>query len=629
MKGLSKNPGTWGAVFLSGLVLGFSQPFFTPGFSLIDHNWLGALGFVGYVPLLLLLRKSSLKQTFLYSFLAVSIQYCVIVYWIYIAVHTYGHVAPLPSMLITFALAALMATKAGIFFTIGRYLSDYLNTSFIWLSPIVICALEYFKNFYVFGGFCWGNVGYSIGRIDEILQVASLVGVYGLVFLAALVNAFLAEAYLSRKGIFLFFALLIVGSSFTYGALRIKNGKNEFAKSIEVAMLQGNIPQEMKSSSRLYADDILEIYLKMQREAKANGAKLVIWPESAWPRMLSENITELGLSDEEQVASIIGVTVYGGDKSFHAHNSALLVNNDGRVVRRYDKTHLVPFGEYVPWPFSKVVDKIVPGMGAFLPGTNFIPEKLSLGLSDQLMVGTTICYEGIFPEISRSYARNGASLLVNLTNDAWYGESSAPFQHLLMYRMRSVESGLPFVRATNSGVSAWIDPYGRVHDATKLFERTMEIVHLPLIKKNTVYLLIGDFVGALCLIFLLLEFIYAVISLRGLFDRKEWKKLLLVGFMGLLVLGFGIYYSTTEFLTDESARTKILLIFCYALLFLVGFLSKSAHTRSILLIFGSILLLFSAALTILEAPVFLLGVFLGLLLYLLALRIKLKPTKID
>lgn len=619
---------TWGWVFISGLLLGFSQPFFTENFSLADINWLGALALVAYVPLLLVVAQANLKHAFFQSFVAIFIQYSIVVFWIYIAVHVHGHVAAVPSVLVTMGLAWLMAVKGAVFFTAGRFLSQRFNISFLWLAPFTICALEYFKNFYVFNGFPWGNAGYSLGRIDEFLQLASLVGVYGIVFWAALVNSLLALALeREKKVVYLVAALSLVILAYAYGITRISQGKNEFAPSIKVAILQGNIPQEIKNDSRLYADDIMAIYLKMQRKAKEEGAKIVIWPEAAHPRMLKKDIKDLGLKDEEQIASIIGATVYGQtDGKFYAHNSALLLNSNGLVVRRYDKSHLVPFGEYVPWPFNGLVDEIVPGMGAFLPGTEFVPEKLSLGLADQLMIGTTICYEGIFPEISRAYAQNGASLLVNLTNDAWYGLSSAPYQHLLMYRMRSVESGLPFIRSTNSGISAWIDVYGRIHKPTRLFEREMILADVALIKKDTLYVAIGDVFAQLSMLLLILGYVVALVPIHRFIRESQWGKVLIVLALASVMVGFSIYYSSVRFLTDESARTKNLIVFILCLLFLIGLLSKTQRSRSILMASGTVLILFSLLLVFYESVYFLLGILLGLLIYLLAFRIKPKPT---
>jgi len=624
---------------LSALLLGISQPLYVKGLietPLSYQSWLGLLAFVGYVPLFLLVNRSNLKAAFWMTFFTMTVQYTVVLYWIYIALHVHGHIMPILAALITLLLPMVLALKGALFITLARFLSLRFNVPFLILAPFGLCAGEYFRNYYIFGGFPWGNVGYSVGRIDEILQVASLVGVYGLVFIVGAVNALLAYAFINReaRNNYLVFgaAWLIVIACFSYGSLRLTRAAHEFASTIRVALLQGDIPQEIKSAARLHAHEILDVYLGLHQEAINQGAQLIIWPESSYPRYLDENVKRLGKISDDHVASIVGASVYGenkGKEGYHAHNAALLIDYDGNVVRRYDKSHLVPFGEYVPWPMTKIVDKIVPGLGAFLPGVDLAPEKLSIALGKTLAVGATICYEGIFPEITRSYAKNGASLLVNLTNDAWYGYSSAPFQHLLMYKLRSAETGLPFLRATNSGISALIDAYGRLHRPLGLFTRGLVVDNIPLIKKPTAYVAIGDAIAMISLIILLVGYVLAVLPVHSYVRLGQWWKVAAVFGLSILIIGAYVYYTGNQFATDESARTKLLIVSIFALLLMIGLLSKTKRSRSILLIFGAVIVICAAVLTILESLYFLFGVLFGLLIWVLAFRIKVaeKPAK--
>ncbi len=483
----------------AGLLLGLSQPLYIPG--LIDvtraQDYLGLLAFVGYVPLFLALVGQNLKRVFLLALLAITVQYTIVLYWIYIALHVHGHIAPIFASVITLALPLLMALKGATFFTIAAFLAQRYRISFLWIAPIALCAYEYFRNFYVFGGFPWGNVGYSLGRLAEIGQIASVVGVYGLAFFAGLVNALICIAIEKRsRASFLYSgsALTVVAAIYIFGVIRLDGADNEFAAPLRVALLQGNISQEVKSSGGLHASAILDIYLDLALKAEHAGAQLIVWPESAYPRMIDKDRERFDFNLDAHTPSVIGAVTFGDnpDGSYYVHNSAFITDKQGAVIHRYDKSHLVPFGEYVPWPMSGVVDRIVPGLGAFRPGTSFVPTRVELSDGKAISIGTTICYEGIFPEISRAYALADADLLVNLTNDAWYGFSSAPFQHLLMYRLRSIESGLPFVRATNTGISGWVDVYGREHQTTKLFERDLVIADVPLLTKKTIYTRVGD-----------------------------------------------------------------------------------------------------------------------------------------
>jgi apolipoprotein N-acyltransferase len=621
---------------LAGAILvGFSQPFYVgqpsdpmKGMSI----WLGLLSLIGYVPLFIAISRRNLKFSFLLSLLFIAVHHTIALYWIYIALNVFGAIPAIPASVITVLVAIILGLMGAAFFTIGRFLSQRFHISFLILAPMTLCAAEYFRNFYLFGGFPWGNVGYSLGRIDEFLQLASLIGVYGIVFFIALINSLLAFAYVnkSRQRFFYFgLAFLLVIGSFSYGSLRLKYGKEQWSKTLKVALLQGNIPQEMKSSAGLHSNEIIDIYLSLHREAKSRGARLIVWPESAYPRLIEENITRLKVIADLGLPSILGASVYGedpGESSFHAHNSALIFDEDGLVTKRYDKSHLVPFGEYVPWPMNGIVDKIVPGMGAFLPGVLFEPQIVKVGPNEKLKLGVTVCYEGIFPEISRAYVRNGAELLVNLTNDAWYGVSSAPYQHLLMYKMRSAESGLPFIRATNSGVSAWIDAFGTLHQSLGLFERGLIVADIPLIKKSTLYAKLGDVIPIFSLLLIILGYIGSIIPIHTYVRERQYKNLVVVVVLFALAFFAHIYFQREEFLTDESARTKSLIIALFSLLLMLGLLSKSAQTRKVLKISSGIIIFCSGILTIFQSLYFLLGGLFGLLLYLLALRMKEKSS---
>lgn len=616
---------------IAGILLGFSQPFFMPALfgSVGEHQWLlGALALIGYVPFFWAIRHQSLKATFWLTLLMMMIQYTIILYWLFIALRDHGHVASLLSVIIMLMVPLILALKGSAFFCLGRFISMHFSWDFLWIAPLCLTGLEYFRNFQLFGGFPWGNVGYSIARIDQFLQLASLIGVYGLVFFLGVINAlfcFAIGAKTARRRLTFFgLALLIIAGAFGFGSLRLKDQSFSSAKKLKVALVQGNIPQEMKNRSRIFADEIIAIYMDIHRKAIAEGADLIMWPESSYPRIFEENIKDLGFSAEDTRATIVGATTYGHEENGQGyyHNSALLLNYEGEVVRRYDKTHLVPFGEYVPWPMVGVVDKVVPGMGAFRPGISYTPVLLAIGPEESVSIGTTICYEGIFPEISRAYANNGATLLVNITNDAWFGKSSGPYQHLLMYRLRSVESGLSFVRATNAGLTAWIDPLGREQRRFGLFERGLQISEVPLAKKYTLYTKIGDVIPILCLLFLIISYLAAVIPLRSLFRERRYGALAMMFMLIAIMIASTLYYSQSAFLTDEAAGTKSFFIFLLCVTVLVGALSRGPRSRTILLVSGAFVLTISVALAFFESFYFLLGLVPAVLIFLIALRIK-------
>lgn len=634
MKGNFRKP--LGLVILSALILGISQPLLMPALfgSEPAPEWLGLLCLCGYVPLLQVIKNRTLKETFLYSFLMVTLQYTIVLFWIYIALHVYGHISPLPASIITLLLPMKLALMVAVFFSIGRFLSIHFKRSFLWFMPAALCSAEYFRNYYLFGGFPWGHEGYSIARIPEFLQLASLVGIYGLVFFVGLSNALVAGIYnekgRSRRIMTLALGGLLIGA-FSFGFFRLKTSEHEFAPSVRVALLQGNIPQEIKSSARLFSEDIIDIYSELHEKAIKEEAQLIVWPESAYPMLVNQDRPDLELK-HRAVANVIGVTTYKVDennKFSYYQNSALLSDYQGQIVGRYDKSHLVPFGEYVPWPMVNIVDKVVPGMGAFRPGREFVPVQVPIGLGKNIAVGTTICYEGIFPEIGRAYAKNGASLLVNITNDAWYGVSSAPLQHLLMYQLRAVESGRPYVRATNSGVSAWVDAYGRIKDRLGLFERGLIIADVPMVMVSTLYVLIGDSVPILSLLFLCLSFIWAAVPFHSMWRKRNYRDLGLVAFFLSIALSSYFYFSGLAFVGDEAARTKNLGIMVLSLVVMVGSITKSPRSRAVLLCVATFVVFMSVLLALFESLYFLSGLIVGVLIYLLAFRMTLKGKSLQ
>jgi len=184
----------------------------------------------------------------------------------------------------------------------------------------------------------------------------------------------------------------------------------------------------------------------------------------------------------------------GEGKSLSYMNSAFLLKPDGTLSGRYDKVHLVPYGEYVPLrTFFPFISKLVSGDGDFKPGKGYYP--LSNG-SHRL--GVLICYEGILPDAARKYKQRNTELLVNITNDAWFGKSSAPYQHLSMTVFRAVENRLYFVRAANTGISAIIDPTGKILSHTNIFERTVLNGNVKIVDEMTFYAAYGDVFIYLC-----------------------------------------------------------------------------------------------------------------------------------
>jgi apolipoprotein N-acyltransferase len=363
---------------------------------------------------------------------------------------------------------------------------------------------------YVWDGFPWALLGYSQVNVLPVAQIASIVGVYGLSALLAFASAaVVAPILLPGRSRFVHpaVAVMLIGGGAAWGQLRLQASPLlHTGVPVRVAVIQGNIEQEDKWNPAL-RDVITERYLTMTRDALASGARFIIWPESSTPfyfeRDLVRGATIRRLASEAGATLLIGSDQVEPVKTTNPqakpesryYNAAFLVRPDGQVGAVYRKMQLVPFGEYVPLAnLLFFVGPIVEAVAAFTPGD--APVLLPVG--DHL-VSTAICYEVIFPSLIRRFVQDGSELLTTITNDAWYGRSSAAYQHWDQAAMRSIEHGRYLARAANTGISGFIDPYGRVLEKTDLFHQAVLIGDLRFITSRTVYSQIGDLVAWLSL----------------------------------------------------------------------------------------------------------------------------------
>ena len=256
----------------------------------------------------------------------------------------------------------------------------------------------------------------------------------------------------------------------------------------------------------------IETYTGLSEQALAEGRNppaLFVWPETALPFPVNNNPYFNALKREfiekDRIWLLAGAPFYkrvagpapsGEDQGILSYNSAYLINPEGVAIDRYDKQHLVPFGEYIPFRrFLPLPGPLVDNIGDFSTGR---PEK---PLSCQgAEIGVLICFESIFPELAREWTATGANLLVNITNDAWFGRSSAPWQHLSMAVFRAVENRRSLVRSANTGVSAFIDPLGRMSATTPLFKPAYLVEEVPLLQGKTIFVSFGHYFGLLCLL---------------------------------------------------------------------------------------------------------------------------------
>lgn len=462
------------------------------------------LAWIAFVPLLVAIGRKSPRQAGVLGFMAGTVAYAGILYWLNIVMVSFGHLPVAVSVCLYLVLTAYLSLFPAAA-AWGMRRGELMGISPMMSFPVLWVGLEYLRAF-ALTGFPWASLGYSQYGLLHLIQIADLTGVYGISFLVALANVVLYRLLKSRfsrqpcplpAGGLLVLAVLVAGVLW-YGSHRLAEPVS--GKPLKVALIQGNIPQDVKWDPA-FQEATVAIYEKLTRQAMAGRPGLVIWPESAAPFFFQDEYVYaqrvIGLVKGTGSYLLFGSPAYeqGADR-LHYLNSAFLVGPDGIVLGRSDKRHLVPFGEYVPLarllPF---VHKLVAGIGDFSPAPRLAPLE-----TDRGRLGVLVCYEGIFPELSRAYVRAGSQILVNISNDAWYKRSSAPYQHLTMTVFRAVENRVPLVRATNTGITAIIDSRGRIHGATRLFEEAVVSGEVTPGSEKTFYTRRGDLFAGVCLV---------------------------------------------------------------------------------------------------------------------------------
>ena len=452
------------------------------------------LAWLALVPLLKSLENQPPMAALRLGFAAGLAHYLTLIYWVIIVMGHYGHL-PLPlsvSILILFSLylSIYPAFFAWGYALIGRSFLGSLKTAGLWV------ALEYVRA-NILTGFPWCLLGHSQYMNLEAIQVADLVGAYGTSFVivlsSTLIYGLLLERNIDRWKREAPVLLLILALALGYGFYRMSDSRPPQA-TLKVAIVQGNIDQSIKWSPA-YQEKTIQIYSALTLQSQPFGPDLVVWPETAVPLFFQDGEplarTVLHTARESGAYMIFGSPAYRrGRGSVSFFNRAYLASPNAEIIGSYDKVHLVPFGEYVPIQrFLPFVQRLVVAAGDFLPGDTVAPLKFP-----KASAGVLICFESIFPELGRAMTKNGATLLVNLTNDAWYGMSSAPFQHFSMAVFRAVENRRPVVRAANTGISAFILPNGKIVEQSGLFTEALLTKELPLPGSGlTLYTRFGDF----------------------------------------------------------------------------------------------------------------------------------------
>ncbi len=467
---------------LSGALLAASFPILSWSF----------LAWIGLTPLLIAIKQAKSKsEAFWFGYVTGFVFFFFSIHWL-VNVTTFGWLFLSAFEALFFGGFAWAVYESRSF---KKFYYGIFWTGFAWT------ASEFLRAVFPVLGFGWNLLGYSQAGNLLVLQSANTVGVYGLGFGIALINACLAETLFSlSEGFarllkkcwfaFLFFMIflpaLFVHGLYHFGRPGIPIG------TWNISLIQGNIPQSVKWEP-MARDKIIEVYTKLTEIVSFDKPDLVIWPEAAFPGYFNK---DLDASAVFEVQKKTGIPMIVGaphlEENDVAFNSAYLVNA-GEIKQRYDKQNLVPFGEFIP--LKTVLGFLAPfayslGVSDFTAGkTKTVFEVMN----KEIYFSTLICFEDTFPDLSREFVNRGANFLAVITNDAWFERSSAPYQHLQASVFRAVENGVPVVRAANTGISAFISFKGEILERVEdgkgqaIFVTGAETFSLPVRNKGTYY----------------------------------------------------------------------------------------------------------------------------------------------
>ena len=509
-----------GAAVLSGFLITLSMP--------VKEFFF--IGWFALTPLILVSLRQSKKAAFFLGIVSGLAFHITSLYWIPHVIHNFSNL-PLAGNIPLFLLLVLYLS---LFFGVFSLLVALFNRSFgknwVWAAPVAWTALEYLKG-NLLTGFPWCLLGYSQYRHPCLIQVSTFTGVYGVSFILVFSSSILAMAWIARKRIksvlsLTALAILLIVLNMTIGCMMIPESGNLSKDTFLVACIQDNFSQEMRWESAS-EQEIEGVYRRLSLEAASQGADLIIWPEATFPTYYGYN-RDAGLRETiNRICSLCGVDILFGNtdvtgegETLKVYNCTFLISPGGGAVQKYDKRHLVPWGEYTPLKsVFFFLDRIVEGISDFSPGEEE-QDLLSTGSAlrkdgRDVPFGVGICYEIIFPDLIRQMVDRGAQFVATLTNDAWFGPTSAPYQHFAMAVFRSVENRRYLVRCATTGISGIVDPFGRIVRRSMLNERTVIMGPIRACEEKTFYTRHGDLFSYLMI------FISLLLLILVYFNRKH------------------------------------------------------------------------------------------------------------
>ncbi len=414
--------------------------------------------YVGLVPLLVVSRNKSLRWNFFGGMAAGFLFYGITFSWFASLTYWVGSIALWGVSL----MLVLFSAFWGVVFSGRHYIEKRMPNLLPVFFPALWVVMEYVEN-HLFTGFGWGSLGYTQWNNLPVAQLASFGSIYAVGFFLVLMNTLIYGAIVNRgRGRLLPTAAAVVLPVAIFGFGTLLMGKPDMSSPLKVGVIQPNFSLDVKWNSE-HAGYMLGVQRELTREVAEGGADLVVWPESALYGYLVEEQEKIArITRANNIFLLMGSNHYerttsaGAEKILY-YNSAFLLDPQGRILGRYDKRHLAPFGEYVPMAsIIGFIGKVVPAISDFSPG-----KRLTQFDINGKKFSVLICFENSFPHVVREAAQ-GVDFLVQITNDGWFGRSAQPYQDLAIAVFRSIENGMTLIRGTNTGISCFIDPWGRI-----------------------------------------------------------------------------------------------------------------------------------------------------------------------
>jgi apolipoprotein N-acyltransferase len=455
------------------------------------------LGFVAYfslVPLIIALEDKKPSEAFRMGYLFGLISNSLLLFWVGWA-----------TVLGTVAAMVLLCLYNAFLCWFYSLIQKRSKEAAVFFFPFLWVAMEYVRSLTEMS-FPWLNLSYTQTYYLKLIQHASLWGNYAISFWILWLNLLVYFLIKNRKKwrfAILFFAILMI-LPYIYGSWVMSERTNQ--EGIKIALLQGNMKQKIKWDEK-FLDYNIRTYLEMSKRAAQEQVDLIIWPETAAPCYLAAEslyFTRVQKTcDELKTPLLVGTNDYQVTSRgrLQYYNSAFLFTPHGGYPRVYNKINLVPFSEKIPYDhILGISERIQLGQSDFSNGEEFTIFEMPQG-----KFAILICFESVYPALVREFVNRGAEFLVNITNDGWFGKTHGPFQHSQIAVFRAIENRIAIARCANTGVSIFVDPYGRVKKATRIFVRTMIIDEIPLKQKDdavsdngTFYSRYGDWFALSC-----------------------------------------------------------------------------------------------------------------------------------